>query len=196
MESLRYARNGNPYLTMLLFLMLGSGVLFLFTTGLYVARWGDPSWADFKLPVVFWVSTALMAISSYTLYQANQCRKAESYDELKTWLGITLLLGLGFAVGQVVGWVQMVQAGIVASNLAGAFIYLLSGLHAAHVLGALWLMARVYNQAYKSESYVDAYIVQQLNPVAQTYFKLAMYFWHFVDVLWLVLFAVFLIKHF
>jgi heme/copper-type cytochrome/quinol oxidase subunit 3 len=75
------------------------------------------------------------------------------------------------------------------SDTALAFSYLFSGLHFLHIVlgsGALfwvWLAFR------KNLNYVDGFIVN-INPITVTVFRTATIFWHFLGLLWLILFLV------
>lgn len=134
-----------------------------------------------------------MMASSFSIREANRAFRSEQFDQYKNWLGFTLILGIIFAVCQFIGWLFLQQNGILLSNNpAGAFIYLLSGLHLAHIGMGLGALGYIFYDALKNANYVDGFI-QSLNPVKQARLKLLTRYWHFVDVLWLYLFMLFVI---
>lgn len=194
MRSLTYARR-NPYYLMLAMALGGSGIMFLFITLAFVSRWDQSGYQAFSLPGAFWLSTLALTLSSGALWQANFYFRHEKYRRYKTWLGLTLLLGLGFAAFQVWGWLSLYQAGVVFStSIGGSFVYLLSGLHAAHILLGILGLAYLYGNASRNRNYVEGFI-DSLNPVKTSWLKLVTWYWHFVDGIWLFLFLVMLARH-
>lgn len=193
MKSLIYARN-NPYLTLLYLGMAGSVILFLVVLMAYANRVSDPNWRQLPMPAVFFVSTFTIMFSSFTLTQAVNNYKQESFDHYKNWMGFTLVLGVIFMISQVAGWVELLNQQLTFQNsMSAAFLYLLSGLHAAHVLGGLIVLILVYKDAGKNETYIDGFI-SSLNPIKASRLSLLVIYWHFVDVLWLALFLVFVLS--
>jgi cytochrome c oxidase subunit 3 len=78
--------------------------------------------------------------------------------------------------------------GVFFREVAGAFVYLFSGLHFLHVLIGLLGLGWIWWDSYQSRTYVEGYI-QSLNPQKMTRWKMVSIFWHFLDVLWIILFA-------
>ncbi len=136
------------------------------------------------LPFGLWISTALIILSSFTIHLALQAVRRESRVLLKTLLMITLLLGLGFLVSQLINWVQLVRAGITAkSNLYGFTFYLLTGLHGAHVLGGLFPLSVVTAKSFRG-------LYSSTNHAGIVYTSI---YWHFLDVVWVLIFIALLI---
>lgn len=190
MRSLIYAR-GNPYLTMLWFAMAGSVILFLVIIVSFFNRAGMPDFRPLQVPAVFWVSTFIMVFSSFTLLQANENYKAERYDHFKNWIGFTLLLGVIFILSQGAGWFELISHEMTMNaSVSAAYLYLMSGLHAAHIILGLIVLAFIYRDAIRNTEYVDGFITS-LNPVKSARLKLMTYYWHFVDALWFALFLLF-----
>ncbi|MBC8111668.1 MAG: cytochrome c oxidase subunit 3 [Verrucomicrobia bacterium] len=186
-------REPNRYL---LWMGIG-GIAFLFfvLTALYLARKGRPGWTDFHLPFVFYISTVLILLSSYTLWRADQSFKKEQFKAYTRLTGLTLFLGCAFIISQFLGWKELVTGGVHMKNsISGAFVYILSGLHVAHILGGLVFLYIAFMKALKNRTYVDAF-VYSVNPPNQLRLSLISVYWHFVDILWLYLFAFFLINH-
>ncbi len=191
MRSLIYSRR-NPYVTMLLLAMGGSVIFFLVLIVAYFNRAGMPDWRPVPLPAVFWVSTFIMVFSSFTLQQANENYKAERYEHFKNWIGFTLLLGAIFLLSQGAGWFDLIMMHhTMTDSVSAAFLYLMSGLHAAHILLGLVVLVMIYRDAMRNSEYVDGFITS-LDPVKSSRLKLMTYYWHFVDALWFGLFLLFL----
>jgi len=98
------------------------------------------------------------------------------------WFWITFILGAIFVCGQVWEYAQLVMEGlpIQADSYASAF-YITTGFHALHVTGGLIAFLLVIGRAYA---------VKNFGHKEATTSIVVSYYWHFVDVVWLVLFAV------
>ena len=193
-KSLPYARK-NPYFLMVWLGILGSGIIFMFLTTAFVSRWNQPDYENFRLPFVFYLSTAILLASSLSIFHAQQQLKIEEFSSYKFWLGITLALGCLFMVTQLVGWAELHSSGQALNrSIAGAYIYILSGLHVLHIVVGLALLIWVFLDASKQKNYVDGYLAS-INPGNKTRLKMLTIYWHFVDILWLYLFVLFLINH-
>jgi cytochrome c oxidase subunit III len=190
----KLTKRGEPYQFMLWLGILGSVLLFLFLMMAYTVRKSSTDWADVALPRVFWLSTVVMLLSSLTLHWANKAFRNESFPKYRWLMGTTLTLGLAFVVMQALGWHSMFTAGISLQNSpAGAFVYILSGLHLLHIVGGLFFLIVVFTEALKRTPYIESF-VYSVNPPNQLKITLVTLYWHFVDVLWLILF-VFLLYH-
>ena len=147
------------------------------------------------LPRVFWFSTALMLLSSGSLYSASRALRSEHFLNSRLMLTLTLLLGLSFLAMQLLGWSQMLQQGQTAArSVAAAFVYVLSGLHVFHLLIGLFFLGKALYDALRHRRYADAY-VYSVNPSNQARLGLITLFWHFLDALWLVVFLFLLYHH-
>jgi cytochrome c oxidase subunit 3 len=188
-------RRREPLAFMLKLGVLASALVFAFILMAYLVRQSGKDWVDVSLPRVFWASTAVMVVSSFTFHAARRALRHERFLHYRLLLSTTFGLGLTFISLQLLGWRDMMVEGVVLSrNAAGAFIYLLSGLHIAHVLGGLVVMGVLLVEALRRRSYVDAF-VYSVNPPKQLQVRLAALYWHFVDVLWLGLFLFLLYHH-
>ena len=173
----------------------GIVLIFLILVALYLMRRNQPDWEPLRMPWFFYVSTAVIATSSLVLMQAKKAFRDEKFKEYTRLLGITLLLGVVFVVTQLLGWKQLLTQGIFMENsTSGAFLYVISGLHVAHILGGLFFLSVAFREALRQHSYVDAF-VYSVNPPNQLKLKLLVIYWHFVDVLWLCLFVLFWLAH-
>jgi cytochrome c oxidase subunit III len=185
-----------PYSFMLWLAVFGIALVFLALSSVYSTRFGNANWGmAFKLPKIFWLSTGVILLSSFSLHFANQALQKEHFGRFRALLIGTLGLGILFIVLQILGWREMIQMGILLKNsLAGAFLYLISGLHILHIVGGLVYLFITIIQTLRHRSYVDAF-VYSVNPPNQLRLQLVTRYWHFVDILWLCLFIFFLYHH-
>ncbi|HEX8328270.1 MAG TPA: cytochrome c oxidase subunit III [Hymenobacter sp.] len=147
-------------------------------------------------PRYFSLSTIVLVISSYTIGQALRLYEHDDLASLGRCLGATLLLGCIFSGLQVLGWRELMTHGVPfrgeASSSSGQFIYLISALHVAHLLGGMVLLLALLLQVLHADRDAVRSLVFIRNPYHRRQIKLLGTYWHFVDVLWVVLFAVFL----
>jgi cytochrome c oxidase subunit III len=145
------------------------------------AAWPPPGTPD--VTAGLWLSTALLALSSATLAWALAGIRRGDAARLRRGLAATLLLGVGFLASQALNWARLATAGLDATgHLYGFTFYLLTALHAAHVLGGVAPLAVTTARAAAGRYSVSSH-------AGVTY--VAMY-WHFLDAVWLLLFALLL----
>lgn len=190
----RLTKRREPFAFMLYLAIVGSGLLFLFLMLVFIAKEVRNQDIPVKIPREFWVSTFIILASSFTLQGASKAFKEERFRSYRLNISITLLAGILFIVLQGLGWRKMLLAGITMSNnTGGMFIYVLSGLHILHTLGGLIALASANRDAFQRMEYVDSY-VYSVNPPNQLKIKLISIYWHFIDILWIILFL-FLLYH-
>jgi cytochrome c oxidase subunit III len=152
-----------------------------FTSALIVRKGSSLDWQTFKLPSILYFNTLLLVASSVTLEIARRritifmgAVKSQVENPAR-WLYVTLFLGLLFVAGQYVAWTQLRAAGLyLATNPSSSFFYLLTAVHALHVLGGLGGLIYVMRKLNQS--------VLRRNQLVAT----ARY-WHFMGILWLYL---------
>ena len=123
------------------------------------------------------VATALLVLSSFTFAAGLRGARAGRLGSLRRWIVVTIVLALGFLGFQLLDWVQ---AGFsVSSHAYGTMVYAMTGFHGLHVIAGILLMlvvlGRMAQGAYRDGN-VDG-------PEAMGYY------WHFVDVVWIGLYA-------
>ncbi|HMU08386.1 MAG TPA: heme-copper oxidase subunit III [Ferruginibacter sp.] len=167
-------------------LWVGIGSLVMMFAGLtsaYIVKRNQANWQTFDLPQLFWYSTVAIVLSSVTIYLAQQAFKQREMQKYRRLLVVTLILGVLFIVLQTIGFQQLWAKGItLQSSVSYSFLYVIVGLHAAHVLGGIIAMLVLFAKAFSSRKRIYNSIPVEL---VSTY-------WHFVDVLWIYL-LVFLI---
>ena len=184
----------HPYKTFMFFGLVGSTILFLSMAFLYfitVSRTIQP--VGFQLPKSFVVSTVLLLISSFTLSDVTNAFRNDSFKRMKLSLSVTLVLGLLFCVSQITGWLQMAEAGFfVQSNVGVAYLYVITGMHFIHVAGGIIYLSILTVNTFSHSSNVARSLLFLTDNYQLTRLQLITIFWHFVDVLWLLLFFMFL----
>ena len=144
-------------------------------------------WGHLKIPGILWVTTAVLLTSSATFEFAR--RRLARNDQRTFFKMIALTTGLGvlFLLGQLTAWLQILHSGVIlARNPHSWFIFFFTGLHGLHILlglgGLAVLLARTWTPAsgpkYQMKTRAIAHGVSV--------------FWHYLDLLWIVLFALLL----
>jgi cytochrome c oxidase subunit 3 len=167
-----------------LWVALGSIIMmFAGLTSAYVVKRDQPGWTTFPIPRAFWYSTAVILISSLTVQMALKAFKDREMLRYRSLLTTTAVLGVLFVVLQWIGFRQIWDTGITLHGSGGGqFLYIIAGLHAAHVLGGIVALLIVVGKAYVSRTRNYDSI-----PV-----ELIATYWHFVDLLWIYLFIFFM----
>ena len=137
---------------------------------------------NYELPDAFYTSLIVIIGSSCALILAKRALKKNDLKMATVWLLMTLILGIAFVFSQFEGFKQIIDAGYnftgATSNITMSYIYVIAVLHMGHVVaGLICLIVVIYN-----------HFKQKYNANNMLGFELAANFWHFVDVLWLVLF--------
>lgn len=140
-------------------------------------------WKPFALPVQIWISTGLILTSSVTYKIAKNALYKENQRKAKNWLLATSVLGGLFISSQILAWFELVKEGVyVQSNQYAGFFYLLTAIHAIHVLGGIcilgYILLRVWNA---TDSRIELGRRQLIS-------KSVGHYWHFMDGLWVILF--------
>lgn len=164
----------------LLWISQGSIVmLFAGLTSGYIVRQAEGNWVKFDLPQQFYLSTAIIILSSVCMNSAISSIKKNLNNRAAAFLSATLLLGTAFVVTQYLGWSALVQGGIhFVGNPSGSFFYVLTVLHVVHLLAGLIVLITTLAMAMQKKYSSSSYLGMQL---CATY-------WHFLGGLWVYLF--------
>lgn len=168
-----------------LWVAIGSIVMmFAGLTSAFIVKSNQTGWKTVELPNEFWISTAVILISSITLQVALGSFKNREMSKYRLLMGITLLLGIAFVVLQWFGFQGLWAQGITFKGSgAGQFLYVIFGLHAIHVIGGIITLLIMFIKAFVGKVKLYSAV-----PV-----EVAAVYWHFVDVLWIYLLVFFLI---
>ena len=161
-----------------------------FTSAIVVRKGAADDWQHIVLPSILYFNTVILVVSSFTFEIAR--RKVLTYarginpSQLVplAWLGGTLALGLIFVVGQFVAWSQLKAQGVyLKSSPTSSFFYVLTVIHAIHVIGGLGGLTRVI---LKVSGHVFTLRRGTLDGTA--------YYWHFMGALWIYLLLLLYLK--
>lgn len=161
-----------------LFLAVVTSMFLLFSVSHQMRMiYGD--WVKVSEPVILWFNTGLLILASITLQLASNAAKAAKHASMKWFLLAALLLTTGFIMGQVEAWREMLAAGYYAqANASYAFFYMFTAIHALHLLGGMWFLARAGLAAFS----------QADNPGLPGRLGLCAIYWHFLLAVWFLLF--------
>lgn len=165
------------------------GIIMMFGafTSAYVVRRSAGNWLEFKLPDIFFLNTVVIVLSSMTLHIAYLSFKKGNEKLYKALLIITFALGFAFVILQYKGWEAMNAIGATfTANPSSSFIYVISGLHAAHVLGGIAALVIALTHAF----------ILPFKPTIRRKqrFELVLHYWHFVGALWVYLIVFFMLQ--
>jgi cytochrome c oxidase subunit III len=161
-----------------------------FTSALLVRQTTGSDWHHLAIPSIVFANTIVLIASSVTLEIARRRVAAYARNQISDravplrWLVATLVLGLLFVAGQYAAWAKLRAEGLyLASNPNSSFFYVLTAVHALHVLGGLGGLLRV--------------VAKLRNPVfslRKSTMDATSYYWHFMGILWLYILFVMWIK--
>jgi cytochrome c oxidase subunit 3 len=175
----------HPRKLMMWMAMASMFMVFAGLTSAFILQSGSAKWVIFKLPIAFWFSTVVIMASSYTMSKAVTFFKSREKQRYKTFVSFTLILGILFIALQLLGFADLYKQNITLQGSASnGFLFIISGLHIAHMVGAIIALVIVYLTAFHKK-------VKIYN---STSIEIMSLFWHFVDGLWIYLFIFFLLN--
>ncbi|MBT8197488.1 MAG: heme-copper oxidase subunit III [Acidimicrobiia bacterium] len=148
---------------------------------LYRNTTGDGPTAElFNVPFTS-ASSFILLMSSLTMVLAHAAFERRDMRQARVWIGATALLGSVFLAGQIFEFTEFVHEGLTftTSPFASSF-YMLTGFHGAHVLVGVLMLSTMYVLSLNGRLYED----RGLNV------ELVGLYWHFVDIVWIVIFTV------
>jgi cytochrome c oxidase subunit 3 len=161
--------------------LLSESIIFVsFFVTYALLRWKNPNWfppgvTGLDIPRAA-INTAILVSSSVVIYFAERALDHHQLIKFRRLWLLTVLLGVVFLIGQGLEWRNM-PFGLDA-GLAGATFYLLTGFHGLHVFTGVVLLLYIYFRSLIPGNYNAGH--QGVSAVSL--------FWHFVDVIWIVLF--------
>lgn len=158
-----------------------TAMLFMGFSSAYLVQRFAEGWVAVPLPAVTWINTAFLLLSSYTYEWGRRGFILGDYRRFQIGFMLTMVLGVLFLMGQVIGWQMLVRQGYsLASNQKGvSYFYVLTFLHGLHLLAGLvvvgyWTVrALLYKVRYEEHKRL----------------RIAGLFWHALDALWGYLFV-------
>lgn len=176
---------------------LGSEVMFfagLFAIYFTLRSTAPELWAlqSSKLNITFsGINTAVLVASSFTcqmgVFAAERLQPKRTSWKLKEWgmaewFFVTYVMGAIFVIGQIFEYATLVSEGVgLSSDAYGSAFYLTTGFHGLHVTGGLIAFLLVIGRGYAAKNFGHKEATSAI---------VVSYYWHFVDVVWVGLFAV------
>ena len=181
-----YTSTGIPHRKLLMWTFIGSECMLFgsLITGYMVYRGRSlvgPYPTDLLNIPFITVTTFVLLMSSLAMVLALSAVQRGNRSQARLWRAATAILGLIFLGGQYYEFTHFVHEGLgLTRNMFSATFFLLTGTHGAHVaIGVIWLTSLLV-QSYRG----------QLGPEKAEIVEVAGLYWHFVDVVWIVLFTV------
>jgi cytochrome c oxidase subunit III len=160
--------------------------------GLFIAyltfRAVAPTWPPENTPelelLLPTINTLILISSSFVIHRADTAVKKNDIAGLRVWFSATLVMGAIFLLGQLYEYSNL-EFGL-RTNLFASTFYVLTGFHGLHVFVGLGLMLAVLLRSRKPGYYSS-----------QHHFgvEAVELYWHFVDVVWIILFGILYILH-
>ena len=167
-----------------MYLWVGLGSIVMMFAGLtsaHIVKKGQANWLEFDFPKVFFISTLVILLSSYTIQMALKKYKEKNQEAYRSFISISSFLGLLFIALQIRGFLDLNASNVALvgakSNSAASFLFVIVGLHLLHVLGGVIALLIFRFKAKSVRNKMDNVLSVDL---ISTY-------WHFVDILWIYL---------
>jgi cytochrome c oxidase subunit III len=141
-------------------------------------------WHSVSKPPILWFNSVMLVLSSAAMQMARGALKTNKRTRVSGYLFAGGALALLFIAGQLIGWHELRDSGYGLTNgPAGAFFYVLTGVHGLHLLGGLivWLKT-VVRLRKRAVELIDVRLSIELCTV----------YWHYLLLVWLVMFALLL----
>ena len=153
-------------------------MMFAGLTSAYIVKRSQANWQSFEWPTAFWYSTILILASSLTIHLSSKAFKERRMTTYRRLLLLTMVLGVFFVAAQIVGFKPFFKNwGLVKTNVANAFLFVIVLLHALHVLGGVVALIVMWLSAFSTK----------IRNYSKLPVQLICIYWHFVDILWIYL---------
>jgi cytochrome c oxidase subunit III len=163
-----------------MFLAVATSLFALFISA-YAMRLDYLDWTPIPQPQLLMANTAILIVASLAMEWTAFAARRGDVDRVRKGLVASGVLTAGFLVGQVIVWRQLSAAGyFLTTNAATAFFYLLTAVHGAHVLGGMVAWARTTTRVRQGGDPAQIRLSVELCAI----------YWHFLLIVWVVLFAV------
>ena len=169
----------NPWKFIIWLFIISIIMLFAAFTSAYLVRRAEGNWTEFEIPTVFFISTAVLILSSLSMHLSVKAAKRDEISKLRSLITVTTVSGIAFLVLQVLGWQKLQEAEVyVKGNPAESFYYVLTGVHFFHIISGLCVLLYAFYSTFKGK----------INAKNTTQIEVCATYWHFLDVLWIYLF--------
>lgn len=147
--------------------------------GLANGSWGEQS-EHLNVPWALLITVILVSSSVTCQFGVFAAERGDVYG-LRKWFLVTIILGTTFVLGQTYEYIELVHHGLtIQSSVYGSAFFITTGFHAAHVIAGILAFVIVLMRIQKAK----------FTPAQATAAMVVSYYWHFVDVVWIALFAI------
>jgi cytochrome c oxidase subunit 3 len=176
--------DGTPPLKMFVWLFMAVvTILFTLLFAAYHMRREYADWIPLAEPSLLWINSGLLIMASVALQWAWNAASSKDANGLKLGLIAGGIFTFAFVIGQLVAWQQLAELGYFASaNPSYAFFYVITGLHALHILGGLVAWAVTAGKVWNGV---------EIDQVEMNV-ELCAEYWHFLLLVWIVMFGLLL----
>ena len=162
-------------------------MMFVALSSAYIVLSGNDQWRPIRMPKMFFLSTGIILASSATIQMAARSLRQEATGRYARWLAVTLLLGLGFLVSQLLGWRELVAQGVYfRGHPHSSFFFLFTGVHGVHLLGGILALTWLVAQGLRNRD-------EETGTKRKTLVEVVSLYWHVMDGLWIWLFLLLLV---
>ena len=172
---------GNSFFAFIVFLLSESIIFLSFFAGYIIYKTTTIDWLpagvtglEIKEPAI---NTVVLVSSSFVIYIAEQFLEKRQLWGFRFFLLLTMAMGTYFLVGQAIEW-NGLEFGF-TSGVFGGMFYLLTGFHGLHVLTGILLQTIMLGRSFFPGNYDYGHFGVTATSL----------FWHFVDVIWIILFV-------
>lgn len=176
--------------------LLGMRLMLVSITTLFIAlaivclvRSRSPKfWQPVRVPNLLWLSTSIIVASSLSLEIARRFLNTRRVRQYARWLGVTLILGIGFLACQFLSLRELISQGLyLRNNPHSSMFFIITGAHGLHVLaGIAMLLVLSLRAALRPHSAYREYRRQRAR------YAVAALYWHSLDGIWIGMFALLL----
>ena len=149
----------------------------------YAERMELGDWVPLNEPLMLWINTGVLVVASVAFQWTRNAAVDGVRSRVLPGMLISGILTMAFVIGQLLVWRSLTASGNgVTANPANAFFYFMTGAHALHILGGLYVWARALVRLFTGRE--PAAVRQSI--------ELCTVYWHFLLVVWLMMFGLLL----
>jgi cytochrome c oxidase subunit 3 len=165
------------------FLAVATSLFALFISA-YTIRMEYQDWRPLTEPLLLWVNSGVLVVSSIFLHAAWRAAKRGDTGAIRRGIAGGGAFALAFIAAQLVAWNQLTTSGyLISGNPANAFFYLLTGMHGLHLLGGLVALSKTVKRAWGTNEDAES---------IELGVELCTVYWDYLLVVWLILFGLML----
>ena len=169
------------------FIMIVSTIFFCLFIVTYADRMVYSDWENLPEPSLLWFNTFILILTSIVFVSSQIASKNKNFSKVKKIFFLIGGLSFVFLLGQLIVWQQLINLGhFVSTNPSNAYFYLFTTLHGLHLIGGLVYWNITLKKIWTPEEIVIKK-TQQAIDLCATY-------WHFLLIVWLVLFSLMLLS--